>query len=138
MTDDEIIEVRDALTAKADDGPLMTCCADGARFIALRYGEDMLANEWPNRDAFFAAARDTRPQWKIIACDRERQHQESMVIACCPFCAVPVPEIRLAVSPPSDARIMTVVDGGYYCATCEERLDSCDCVRPERLWEAVR
>jgi len=34
-------------------------------------------------------------------------------------------------------RIMVIVDGGHYCDTCEERLDACDCLSPEMMWEAT-
>lgn len=34
--------------------------------------------------------------------------------------------------------IMTITDGGYYCATCERRLMECRCAPAERLWEAGR
>lgn len=43
----------------------------------------------------------------------------------CPYCGTPLPKMRRKDPPPKTVCLIT--DGGYYCARCKDRLDSCLC-----------
>lgn len=51
----------------------------------------------------------------------------------CPFCSSEVPKMARKIHPPP--HLCRVTDGGYYCDTCEERLDSCFCDPPAAAFE---
>lgn len=51
----------------------------------------------------------------------------------CPHCGQHVPEI--IERPDVKVPICKVTDGGYYCATCEERLMGCECHPPEYKYQ---
>ncbi len=51
----------------------------------------------------------------------------------CPFCGQKLPELRIVDAP---GPVCTVTDGGYYCDTCGDRLDSCQCYPPEACFVA--
>jgi len=48
----------------------------------------------------------------------------SIEVTYCPYCGQKLPELQ-DVDPPGP--VVAVSDGGYYCDTCSERLDSCWC-----------
>lgn len=112
--------------------PSPRCCTDGARFIALRCSMDMIYSEHESTEAALAADQETPPTWQLILKDQVG-NTEVATILCCPFCGTPVPPIRLRARPPK--AVCLVIDGGYYCATCEKRLNECRCANPARLWE---
>lgn len=117
--------------------PHPTCCAQAKRFIALRAPALAYTVEHPDVAAALTSYRATKPQWKIRALDADGL-SEDIAISACPFCSAALPEVQLRAKPWSSWRIRTVIDGGYYCATCEERLMNCECRPAEWLWEAVR
>ena len=51
----------------------------------------------------------------------------------CPKCGVRLPEIKLKDVMPEPMR--EIIDGGYYCNTCKERLHACECYPYEAMWE---
>jgi hypothetical protein len=67
-------------------------------------------------------------------CKRPPEWMESALeISFCPFCGASPPQIRPRKNPP--AKVRKITDGGYYCDTCKERLNACECHPPEHLWE---
>lgn len=79
-----------------------------------------------------------KPTWQIclpeayhhrVATDGVRKSPP--VVTHCPFCGTPVPEI---VPRETTNKICRVIDGGYYCDTCGERLHACRCMPPEYAW----
>jgi hypothetical protein len=115
----------------------LTCCEQGGKFIGLRH--EWLCREYDSSEDFLQKMRETPPLWtmhvKTFVTRREHADQGSAHVSFCPFCGTKVPGVRLRKNPPK--KICVILDGGYYCATCEERLDSCDCALPARMWEAV-
>jgi hypothetical protein len=120
----------------------LTCCPGGQRYVYLGYGS--FGFEEPDLvtpEAFFAYIKTVPPKWRVnvgspLNWEEERRGSYVPPIAmCCPFCAASVPAVVLRKDLPN--RIMTIIDGGYYCFTCEARLDSCRCAHPDELWEAV-
>lgn len=53
----------------------------------------------------------------------------------CPHCGKRLPEIKRRKT---DKPICVVIDGGYYCSTCRERLTECECYPPEYAWDSVK
>lgn len=76
-----------------------------------------------------------KPRWIIIG-----QHPATDTPTCedasfCPHCGTNLPEIKLRNPVMLKKSIRRVIDGGYYCDTCKERLESCTCLPPEFAWE---
>lgn len=121
----------------------LSCCIGGRMFISLRHVD--LPHEHSNRDEFLAWVRATPPVWFIavrpVDLDAQREYsgllfpERSLTCICCPFCATPVPRLRLRADPPKS--IATCFDGGYNCATCKKSLRSCECLSPSELWEVI-
>lgn len=123
-----------------DDGrSRLACCARGAKFVGFRHDSDMFYAEYADLESYMAKARSTPPAWglylKPYVLRWDHASEERVHVAFCPFCGTKVPEVRLRADPP--VKICAVLDSGYYCATCEERLQGCRCDLPERLWERV-
>lgn len=54
----------------------------------------------------------------------------------CPFCSTKLPEVELKTRMPKN--IMTITDGGYYCDTCKDRLNCCDCYPSEAKYKVKK
>lgn len=72
-------------------------------------------------------------RWVLIGKKRDARCEDGWyptiaVVKHCPFCGKKLPELRIVDAP---GPVCTVTDGGYYCDTCTERLDSCQCYPPE-------
>ena len=84
-------------------------------------------------------ARGKKPSWSIVLRYDIGDYRYDPSIGqmaaplYCPFCGAKLPEIVRKARPPSP--IMRCTDGGYYCDTCEERLQSCTCWPPWSGWE---
>ncbi len=118
----------------------LSCCPDGAKFVGLRHAASLFyETEYANRADFLKRMRETPPAWTIHAktfvTRWEHSDEVSKVVAFCPFCGTKVPDVRLRTEGPE--KICVVLDGGYRCNTCKERLVNCECSLPERLWEAA-
>jgi hypothetical protein len=75
------------------------------------------------------------PKFRWVIGSKRRRHDtwlsHIVEIQHCPFCGQKLPELRIVDAP---GPVMTVTDGGYYCATCHERLNECECYPPEACW----
>lgn len=106
------------------DIPMPTCCDEAKKYPAVRFEVDILGAD--------------EPQWKAAGHSfnlREMGFPKSPAAKFCPFCGTSLPKMQRKENPPSP--IATCTDGGYYCATCNERLNCCDCRLPESAWEPV-
>lgn len=52
-------------------------------------------------------------------------------VSFCPWCGVKLPEMKQG---PVTGKVVVITDGGYYCDTCRERLDNCECHAPAEFW----
>lgn len=95
-------------------------------------------------ETYLSTLRSTPPIWTMYLDARVLSHiypyadalnMQRVVARFCPGCGSAVPDLQLKARPPK--KITIVVDGGYYCETCEERLMGCDCADPATLWEPV-
>ena len=121
-------------------GAQLPCCGQGRKFVGLRHESALFYDsQCEGPEDFLQKMRVTPPCWMMhvqtFVSRHERALSDSARIAFCPFCGTKVPGVRLRRNPPK--KICVVLDGGYYCATCEERLDSCNCALPAQLWEAA-
>ena len=107
------------------------CCQYAKDYIVLHYERN-----WDEEDSL-DKFKTTPPDWIIRGVKPDMQMGKfegaPYKINVCPVCSALMPKIRLKAVLPN--KIMMIVDGGYYCDTCEERLDSCECKRPEEMWE---
>lgn len=72
------------------------------------------------------------PVWKVKLY-RDLHLAEKPTPKFCPFCATPLPKPvprHIPLEPVRD-----IIDGGYYCNTCHERLMCCQCWPTEARWE---
>ena len=53
----------------------------------------------------------------------------------CPSCGEKLSPVRMKEVLPE--KVVTIEDGGFYCSTCGERLNVCECARPHEMWEAA-
>lgn len=53
---------------------------------------------------------------------------------CCPFCGTKLPNM-VRKKDVDISSVCRIVDGGYYCDTCHDRLDSCLCDLRESIYE---
>jgi hypothetical protein len=121
----------------------LQCCAQARAFSFLQMPDEFYYETRKTKKAFFEAVRATPPVWALRATqdhfngyDKDpdpRQYPNPIV--CCPFCAEFVPSLRLCAKPPK--KVCVIIDGGYYCDTCEERLNACECKPAVFLWEVV-
>lgn len=54
----------------------------------------------------------------------------------CPFCGTKLPKVEVDTDPPQPLCVVT--DGGYYCDTCKERLNACECNHPAAAYRIKR
>ncbi len=105
------------------------CCEYAKTYITLRY-EDA---EIYDQDFLL----NTPPYWKVRGCEMKEFKNPSAVrydeIKVCPSCEEKMPDIQLVFQLPEKFTI--IEDGGYYCSTCNERLDSCQCTNPLEMWQ---
>lgn len=110
------------------------CCKPVQNFVAI-----YLKFPWGSEDG-----DDSSPEWELrlehleaapgYGGDYTRRGPAKPLF--CPYCGTKLPEIEINPKPPKPLAVIT--DGGYYCATCEERLMSCECFAPEFAWRIKR
>lgn len=75
--------------------------------------------------------------WVSAEDENDRGWRMLGYISFCPWCGVKLPEMVKTGVPPKPWEpdlVCRIVDGGYYCDTCHERLDNCTCRLPGCLW----
>lgn len=123
------------------------CCESARTFIQLRFAEYYVTD--PNH------FRKSKPFWTMAGMRRNDGEciwdTTALRIYVCPFCGKKLPDVRLKQPPPdavidpievqsatyTTTKVMSMLDGGYRCNTCGERLHSCTCDPPETLWEII-
>jgi hypothetical protein len=108
------------------------CCPASSKqvLVALSVPEDVIYGD---------AGVETKPRWVVRSSYQEyldhpmQRTWPSTEVQHCPHCAAKLPTFRPRVEPLEP--IVEVVDGGYYCNTCNERLHACKCWPPEAHWE---
>lgn len=93
---------------------------------------DVLYTEHESAKVALASYLETPPAWQMTVMDQAGITDVSTILSC-PFCGADVPPIRVSSNPPKYVCLIT--DGGYYCSTCDERLNEYRCADPARLWE---
>lgn len=86
------------------------------------------------KDVISGQSDAIKPEWRVMAWTTVDGWAgwNSIMASFCPHCATPVPSIRRCQRQKPVCRI---IDGGYYCDTCHERLMSCTCLPVEFNWE---
>lgn len=131
MADDEDDEYEDE-EYRPDQSVKPQCCQYASTFIVLRY-----ATYWvEDKDYFYK----NKPFWIIRGSDGEVGFPVGLDAAYtirqihfCPSCGLKLPDLVKKKELPE--KVMTIDDGGDYCATCKDRVSRCRCLPPEEIWE---
>jgi len=106
--------------------PLPTCCEDARTHPAVVFsvgycGEDthVAPGEW------VVATHDKMAQVRLEENRKHYYDKPAPSAKFCPYCGKALPVMRR--KDPIPATVCRVVDGGYYCSTCRERLCNCLC-----------
>jgi hypothetical protein len=67
--------------------------------------------------------------------DNYRNYENKPSVKFCSYCGKKLPNMVLTKKDVSKKHICKITDGGYYCDTCNQRLDSCFCDPQETLFE---
>jgi len=116
------------------------CCQVGESFIRLSYGHRLYEFDG-QLDAYMTMVETEPPVWRMSArsvnCNSfgASRVPEEFAVTTCPSCGKPLPAVRRRAAARTPKKITVIVDGGYYCYACGERLMGCKCASPERLWE---
>jgi hypothetical protein len=109
--------------------PKLTCCPESSTYHAIYFSVDPYMEptkgRWQSTESKYLAEK----RWLAGG----EEFPDRPEVKFCPFCASPVPKMRMKPEPP--AEIMRCTDGGYYCDTCSERLMECRCLPPEAAFE---
>jgi hypothetical protein len=124
---DEEETILPGIEVREQQDPRLSCCDAGARMLRLAF-EDYYVED---KDHF----KKEKPWWVVKGASHEKDTFNFMPISSCPFCGMGLPDVQLKAV--ADPRTFTLADGGDYCATCGERLRSCNCLNPESLWEII-
>lgn len=79
------------------------------------------------------------PQWWALSAHEENEREwpapgVKLIVHFCPYCGVRLPGVKKKARP---GRVTSCTDGGYYCATCDERLIVCRCKPPAAAYEVA-
>lgn len=118
------------------------CCDEGRKFLRVAYPSSLHYDEM-SREQVMEYVEDNPPQWGIVAksvsdpkadpddpFDRQGWSQ-FVAVEACPWCRSVVPEMKRNRRV---KKVMVCTDGGYYCDTCEERLNCCECRPLTHMW----
>jgi uncharacterized Fe-S center protein len=114
-----------------------TCC-EAAVGITLSY--DLMAlDQCTTREDYLAFIESTSPEWCITLHVMERRPESAFYgpstrtfkAVTCPACGTRTPAV---VRNTRQKRVRIVIDGGYYCEACSQRLIACRCPAPEQYW----
>jgi hypothetical protein len=105
-----------------------SCCdkSRNARVVRLGYDLEMLCIAGDER------TEETPPKWLVTGKNSEGFTVIEQAFFC-PFCGEKLPALRKKREQPP--LVMRITDGGYYCDTCGERANPCECSPPEECWE---
>jgi len=106
--------------------PVAHCCEANKRFgvVFLVFESEV---EYGNEVA------DSKPKWKVVSTTSEGHSSVFVDVKFCPLCGKELPDVVKT----KELKIRRIVDGGYYCDTCDERLHGCECDNPALEWEEV-
>jgi hypothetical protein len=106
--------------------PLPTCCEAAKNYPTITFGvnSDTGVGKW------YAQLYRELTQYLSL---KEGWWDNMPDPKFCPYCGTGLPNMVRKNPVPED--ICTITDGGYYCDTCKERLQSCICLPPEAAFE---
>ncbi len=110
--------------------PVPMCCEAAQRYPAISFSVDY--GDGDSNEA---------PGGWYIAKNRELEtrgpdhHREPPAPKFCPYCGTSLPVMRRKV--PAPKTVCRIIDGGYYCNTCRERLGGCLCDPLSSAFEVV-
>jgi hypothetical protein len=128
--DDRLMELYDLRRAEIEDAiPRPTCCESAFLYPAIVFSVNVQDPPEEQRGRWYAHTGERGPGERValqMGLDYWANRPEPIA---CPYCRKKLPKMVPLKSPPSP--LCRVVDGGYYCDTCKERLSSCYCYPAE-------
>lgn len=125
--------------------PLPTCCEAATKYPAVTFQVDF---QDPDEDAEFDEEKPPftgKGRWYVILSDTFKQERAAQYEdyyrtphpepKFCPYCGAGLP--KMVLKDPVPETVCRVLDGGYYCSTCRDRLNECVCDPPSSAFEPV-
>jgi hypothetical protein len=117
-----------------DSIPRPLCCELQRKFPTIIANVDI----YNEGDSYLVEAKWTLQPIEYIARDTQykmgtKYFEVEKTPKFCPYCGKRLPKLVRKKNPPKN--VCRVVDTGYYCDTCKERLMACTCYHPTALWE---
>lgn len=140
ITEDEDCELEELLNLRKLEQqlayPTPQCCQD-----AMKYPVISFAVKYTSGDT-----SKNKGEWYIKTLDKIIDHHSTKdwlkwndnrpEPKVCPYCSTSLPKMKRKKPVPKD--VCRVTDGGYYCDTCEKRLNCCICLPHEFAWEPAQ
>lgn len=118
--------------------PLPMCCENARKYPVVTFSVDETdpeeEDDEPEEGDALPPLKATA-DWYIEVADkflsvRRSEHEDYYSVPWpspkfCPYCGASLPKMRL--KDPVPETICRVLDGGYYCSTCDDRLNECMC-----------
>ena len=118
--------------------PRPTCCAAIQKYPVITFYVDWDDETSSNvgEGYWYAHSDESDASFEIIRRDKDYYAEHKPDPKFCPFCGASLP--KMVRKNPMPENIRVIEDGGYYCGTCEERLDGCLCDPSESAFEPER
>jgi len=113
--------------------PTPTCCDAAKHYPAVTFQVADVEGRRPTRGYWHAHMSESLARRYAVGPDGSVWLSAMPEAKFCPFCGAPLPEMVL--KEPIPKTVSVVLDGGYYCSTCKERLYSCMCDPPASAFE---
>lgn len=93
-----------------------------------------IPSDFWRKERSFDEIKVFKPTWCAYFYDSAIALHQTVTVDNCPFCGKKLPEIDLVKR---RGKVSVIIDGGYYCDTCKERLCNCKCLPMEFFWGPV-
>jgi hypothetical protein len=109
-----------------------TCCAAAKKYPVVTFEVADVEGKRPTRGSWVAHMSE-RLGTILRGRDGAAWWDEMPDAKFCPFCGTALPV--MVRKEPAPKTVSLVLDGGYYCSNCRERLDACLCDPPSFAFE---
>jgi hypothetical protein len=116
--------------------PRPTCCEAAKNYPAVTFQVADVEGKRPTRGYWHAHMSEPLARRSAIGPDGSVWLSAMPVAKFCPFCGTALP--KMVLKDPIPKTVCVVLDGGYYCSTCKDRLSSCLCDPQASAFEPKR
>jgi len=104
--------------------PVPRCCEASQKYPAIAFAVDYEDDDSHKAPGVWTIARN-EDLCSVQALRDRTYYQHRPAPKFCPYCGTALP--TMVRKKPVPKNVCRVRDGGYYCATCKERLNACMC-----------